>query len=103
MGGRAARATTFPELIDFIVQNLDNPKYRELHDKIEKCNHQIVPIKELKGTLESREEAKKKQILKIMKHSHVYFRPPGTQLVTLDAGALMVETASHSVAKNIIT
>ena len=58
--GRAAGATTFPELIYFIVQNLDNPKYRELHDKIDKCNHQIVAIKELKGTLESREEAKKK-------------------------------------------
>jgi hypothetical protein len=42
------------------VQNLDNPKYRELHDKIEKCNYQIVAIKELKSTLESREEAKKK-------------------------------------------
>jgi hypothetical protein len=38
-----------------------------------------VAIKELKSTLESREEAKKKQILKIMKQSHIYFRPPGSQ------------------------
>jgi hypothetical protein len=58
--GRAAGSTTFPELIEFIVKNLENPKFRELHDKIDKCKHQIVAIKELKGTLESREVAKKK-------------------------------------------
>jgi hypothetical protein len=58
--GRAAGSTSFPELIDFIVQNLENSKFRELHDKIDKCKHQIIAIKELKGTLESREVAKKK-------------------------------------------
>ena len=60
---------SFPELIVFIVQNLDAPKYKELDDKIDKCNHSVVAIKELKGTLESKEEAKKKQILQIMKIS----------------------------------
>ena len=57
------KEASFPELIVYIVNNLDKPKYNDLDDKIDKCNHSVVAIKELKGTLESKEEAKKKQIL----------------------------------------
>ena len=67
---------TFPQLITFIAENLYTPKYKELDDKIDKCNHHIIAIKELKGTLESKEEAKKKQILHIMKISEVSFIGP---------------------------
>ncbi len=77
---KAGGGTTFTQLISFIAENLDTPKYKELDDKIDKCNHQIVAIKELKGTLESKEEAKKKQILQIMKMSQIEFIGPDEQL-----------------------
>lgn len=60
---------TFDALIKFILVNSRNEKFKGIDSKITTCNTHIVGIKDLKNTLESKEEAKKKQILMIMQHS----------------------------------
>jgi hypothetical protein len=63
----------FPSLIEFIYKSSKNQKLKDIDHKITVCNTHILGIKDLKNTLESKEEAKKKQILLIMSHSTFSF------------------------------
>lgn len=64
---------TFEQLVKFVARNLSNPIYKDLDIKIITCFNQIVAIHDLNQAVNSAEEAKKVQILGIMKQSEYHF------------------------------
>ncbi len=50
----------FEGLINFFVESLKNPLFKEMDDKIQKCITHLTAIGSFKDELDSKEQAKKK-------------------------------------------
>jgi hypothetical protein len=62
-------------LINFFVESLKNPLFKEIDDKIEKCIKNLVAITTLKDEIDSKEQANKKQVIEIMNRSTLTISP----------------------------
>ena len=65
----------FEGLINFFVESLKNPLFKEMDDKIQKCITHLTAIASFKDELDSKEQAKKKQVIEIMNRSTLAISP----------------------------
>jgi hypothetical protein len=65
----------FEDLMKFFVGSLRDPMFKEMDDKIQKCITHLTAITNFKDELDSKEQAKKKQVIEIMNRSTLVISP----------------------------